>query len=66
VSIVTVFNYSGIIWATLFGWMVWGDWPDEAIFIGGTIIITSNVFIVYREQKLARQARAVVQKAEGL
>ena len=66
VSIVTVFNYSGIIWATLFGWMVWGDWPDEAIFIGGAIIITSNVFIVYREQKLARQARAIVQKAEGL
>lgn len=66
VSIVTVFNYSGIIWATLFGWMVWGDWPDETIFIGGAIIISSNVFIVYREQKLARQARAVVQKTEGL
>ncbi|HEU4838960.1 MAG TPA: DMT family transporter [Micavibrio sp.] len=66
VSIVTVFNYSGIIWATLFGWMVWGDWPDETIFIGGAIIISSNVFIVYREQKLARQARAIVQKTEGL
>lgn len=66
VSIVTVFNYSGIIWATLFGWMVWGDWPDEAIFTGGAIVIASNVFIVYREQKLAREARAVVQKTEGL
>jgi drug/metabolite transporter (DMT)-like permease len=66
VSIVTVFNYSGIIWATLFGWMVWGDWPDKAVFIGGAIVIASNVFIIYREQKLARQARAIVQKTEGL
>lgn len=66
VSIVTVFNYSGIIWATLFGWMVWSDWPDEAIFIGGAIVIASNVFIVYREQKLGRQARAIVQKTDGL
>lgn len=66
VSIVTVFNYSGIIWATLFGWLFWNEWPDEAIFIGGAIVIASNVFIVYREQKLARLARAEVQKADGL
>jgi len=65
-SIVTVFNYSGIIWATLFGWMFWNDWPDEAIFIGGGIVIASNVFILYREQKLAREARATVQKADNL
>lgn len=66
VSVVTVFNYSGIIWATLFGWMFWNEWPDEAIFIGGAIVIASNVFIVYREQRLARIARATVQKTEGL
>jgi drug/metabolite transporter (DMT)-like permease len=65
-SIVTVFNYSGIIWATTFGWMFFKDWPDNAIFIGGAIVISSNVFIVYREQKLARQAKAVIQKADGL
>ncbi len=65
-SIVTVFNYSGIIWATLFGWMFWNDWPDEAIFIGGAIVIASNVFIVFREQRLARLARASVQKEPGL
>ncbi len=26
-AIVTVFNYSSIVWATLFGWMIWNDWP---------------------------------------
>lgn len=62
-SIVTVFNYSGIIWATSFGWMFWNEWPDKAIFIGGVIVIASNVFIIYREQKLAKLARAEVQKA---
>lgn len=65
-SSVTIFNYSGIIWATLFGWMFWNEWPDVAIFIGGAIVISSNVFIVYREHTLARQARAKVQVAEGL
>lgn len=65
-SIVTVFNYSGIIWATSFGWMFWSDWPTKEILIGGTIVIASNVFIIYREQKLARLALAEVQKADGL
>lgn len=62
-AIVTVFNYSGIVWATLFGWMFWNDWPTSTILIGGAIVIASNVFIVWREQKLAKAARAVVQKA---
>lgn len=65
-SVVTVFNYSGIIWATTFGWMFWDEWPDRAIFIGGAVVIASNVFIVYREQKLARRALAEVQKADGI
>lgn len=65
-SIVTVFNFSGIIWATAFGWMVWGDWPTHAILTGGAIVIASNVFIVYREQRLAKQAKAEVQKTDGL
>lgn len=65
-STVTVFNYSGIIWSTFFGWMVWNEWPDRLIFIGGGIVIASNLFIIYREHVLARRARAVVQKTPGL
>ena len=65
-SIVTIFNYSGIIWATSFGWMFWDDWPDNTILIGGAIVIASNVFIVLREHKLAKRALAEVQKADIL
>ncbi len=63
-SIVTVFNYSGIIWASLFGWMFWNEWPTHTILIGGAIVIASNVFIVTREHILAKRAKAVVQKAD--
>lgn len=61
---VTVFNYSGLIWATLFGWMFWNEWPSHSIWIGGAIVIASNIFILYRENKLAKLARASVQKTE--
>ncbi|MDQ2696605.1 MAG: DMT family transporter, partial [Pseudomonadota bacterium] len=30
-AVVTVFNYSGIVWATLFGWLIWNDWPTVPV-----------------------------------
>jgi drug/metabolite transporter (DMT)-like permease len=50
-ALVTIFNYTGIIWATLFGWYIWSDWPTWPIWIGGGIVILSNLYIVVREQR---------------
>ena len=50
-AVVTVFNYSGIIWATIFGWMIWSDWPAQTIWIGGGVVIISNIFIIWRESR---------------
>ena len=59
-AVVTVFNYSGIIWATIFGWLIWNDWPAQAIWIGGAIVIASNIFIIYRESRLGKVTGARV------
>ena len=53
-SIVTVFNYSGIVWATLFGWLIWGEFPLPLVIIGATIVVLSNAVVIWRE---ARQRR---------
>lgn len=53
-SVVTVFNYSGIIWATLFGWMIWSELPALSICIGGAIVIASNVFMIWRESRVGK------------
>ena len=50
-AIVTVFNYSGIVWATLFGWMIWNEWPLPAVMAGAAIVITSNILIIWRESR---------------
>ncbi len=53
-SIVTVFNYSGIVWATLFGWLIWGEFPMPVVIIGATIVVLCNAVVIWRE---ARQRR---------
>jgi drug/metabolite transporter (DMT)-like permease len=55
-AVVTVFNYTSIVWATLFGWMIWNEWPLPAVLAGATVVIASNMLIVWRESRL-RAAR---------
>ena len=56
-ALASVFSYTQIIWATLFGWAVFGDWPASNILIGAAIIITSSVIVILRERYLARKGR---------
>lgn len=59
-AVVTVFNYTGIIWATLFGWLIWNDWPLPAVLAGAAIVIGSNVLMIWRETRLGRVTGARV------
>jgi drug/metabolite transporter (DMT)-like permease len=53
-AIVTVFNYSGIVWATLFGWLIWHDWPATVVLLGAAVVIASNGLIIWREARVGR------------
>jgi drug/metabolite transporter (DMT)-like permease len=53
-AIVTVFNYSSIVWATLFGWMIWNEWPLPAVLAGAVVVIASNLLMIWRESRLGR------------
>ena len=45
------FNYSAILWAALFGWLIWGDLPDRWVLLGAAVVIASGLFIVLRETR---------------
>lgn len=51
-AVVSVFNYTSIVWATLFGFMVWNEWPLPTVIGGAAIVIASNLLIIWRESRL--------------
>ena len=57
-AVVTVFNYSSIVWATLFGWMIWGEWPLPTVMAGASVVIASNILMIWRESRLGRVSDA--------
>jgi drug/metabolite transporter (DMT)-like permease len=40
------FHYTQIIWATFFGFIVWGHVPELHVIIGATIIIASSLMLL--------------------
>ena len=53
-AIVTVFNYSTIIWATLFGWLIWNEFPLPTVLAGGAVVIASNIVMIWRESRVRK------------
>jgi S-adenosylmethionine uptake transporter len=53
VSAVTPFRYSGLLWALVLGWLVFGHWPHPVTMVGAGIVVASGLFTLYRERKLS-------------
>jgi len=56
VSIVVPMDYSSLIWATLYGWLLFGMLPASATWIGAPLIVASGLYILYRERRVRRRA----------
>ncbi|MGF0538607.1 DMT family transporter [Agrobacterium sp. ES01] len=52
-SVIAPLQYMEIVSATLFGWLVFSDFPDATTWLGIAIIIGSGLFIIWRERRFA-------------
>jgi drug/metabolite transporter (DMT)-like permease len=51
---VTPFYYLMLVWALVFGFVVWGDVPTVGLLIGSVIVVASGLFLFWREARLQR------------
>jgi drug/metabolite transporter (DMT)-like permease len=57
-SLLTPFTYVQMLWATLFGYVVFGQLPDRWSAVGMAIILGSGVSLALLERRRARLARS--------
>lgn len=50
-SVVSPFNYTGLLWSLIFDFTLWGLVPDGVVILGAVLIIGSSLYILYRERK---------------
>jgi len=58
VSVVLPMDYVSLIFATLYGWLIWDRWPGPSTWLGAPVIIGSGLYIAWREHRLAQRAKA--------
>ena len=54
VATVIVMDYTMLIWASLFGWLIWDSIPPYATWLGAPLIILAGIVIAWREHRLAK------------
>lgn len=64
-ALASVFSYTQIIWATLYGWALFGVWPAANILVGAAVIIGSSIVVILRERYLARKGALPREPAVG-
>lgn len=55
VSAVVPMDYTGLVWAAIYGWALFGAVPSWSTWVGAPIIIASGLYIVWREHRLRRE-----------
>ena len=58
-SSIAPFEYTYLIWAVVFGYLLWGEVPRTTTLIGVLILISSSLYIWFREHRLQRSLRPV-------
>ena len=53
-TVLAPFIYSQIVWMVTLGYLVFGQFPDRWTFIGAAIVISSGLYLLYRERVRAR------------
>ncbi len=51
VTVIAPFKYASLIWATLFGFLVWGQLPDSWSWAGSGLVVLSGLYILHREAR---------------
>lgn len=58
IGVIAPFDYTQLVWATIFGLVVWGETPHPLTLIGAVIVAGSGIYILHRELRRFRAAAA--------
>ena len=56
-GVLAPFGYTGLVWAGLWGWLLFGQLPDLWTVTGAAIIVAAGLYVWSREARAARPVR---------
>ena len=62
-SVVAPFRYSAMLFALMWGYIIFDEIPDQMTWIGIAIVVTAGVYTFHRENVRKRQATSMAKAA---
>jgi drug/metabolite transporter (DMT)-like permease len=56
-SVIAPFEYTSLLWAMLFGFLVWGDVPTLLVLVSAAVVIASGIYVLHDEKVTRRRNR---------
>jgi drug/metabolite transporter (DMT)-like permease len=53
-SIVAPFEYTALLWGMLIDWAVWSVLPATRVYVGGSIVMASGLYLIWHERSQQR------------
>lgn len=57
-SLIAPFEYSSLVWAALFGYLMFGDIPGPTVWVGALLVILGGLYLLHRERKIRSRGKA--------
>lgn len=54
VGAVAPFHYTELLWAALFGWLFWREWPAAHVWWGAALVVGAGLYSIWHERRSAR------------
>ena len=55
-SLLAPFNYTKLLWATILGYLLFGDTPTLNTLTGSIVIVVAGLYVLYRESQSTEYA----------
>ncbi|HTU58439.1 MAG TPA: DMT family transporter, partial [Polyangiales bacterium] len=62
-SMIAPFEYSALLWGVGIDWLVWETLPGARVYIGGSIVVLSGLYVIWRESRNPDVPRVETTKA---
>jgi drug/metabolite transporter (DMT)-like permease len=51
-SMIAPFEYTALLWGVSIDWLVWHTLPSARVYIGGSIVVLSGLYLIWRESRV--------------
>lgn len=59
-SAIAPIEYTGLVWAFVYGYLIWSDVPPARVFCGAALIVASSLSLIWYERRQAMRATSAL------